>query len=86
MFLHCMLQIVGPTDVGKSSLCRILLNYAVRSGWFPAMVDLDIGMCLVSAHSNALLTTSQHAMLLAASIAQLQMLSGRHPNVQLMHG
>ena len=38
-------QIVGPTDVGKSSLCRILLNYAVRSGWSPAMIDLDIGKC-----------------------------------------
>lgn len=40
------MQIVGPTDVGKSSLCRILLNYAVRSGWSPAMIDLDIGTCL----------------------------------------
>ena len=34
---------VGPTDVGKSSLCRMLLNWAVRSGWGPTMVDLDIG-------------------------------------------
>lgn len=25
-------MIVGPTDVGKSSLCKILLNYAVRMG------------------------------------------------------
>ena len=36
-------QVVGPTDVGKSSLCRILLNYAVRTGWAPTAVDLDIG-------------------------------------------
>ncbi|CAL5227893.1 g10934 [Coccomyxa viridis] len=35
--------VVGPTDVGKSSLCRILLNYAVRTGWAPTAVDLDIG-------------------------------------------
>lgn len=37
------MQVVGPTDVGKSSLCRILLNYAVRTGWAPTAVDLDIG-------------------------------------------
>ncbi len=36
-------KVVGPTDVGKSSLCRILLNYAVRTGWAPTAVDLDIG-------------------------------------------
>ena len=39
---RCM--VVGPTDVGKSSLCKILLNYAVRMGWCPTYVDLDIGM------------------------------------------
>lgn len=38
-----MVQVVGPVDVGKSSLCRLLLNYAVRSAWNPTMVDLDIG-------------------------------------------
>lgn len=37
------LQIVGPTDVGKSTLCKILANYAVRMQWSPTMVDLDIG-------------------------------------------
>ena len=30
-------------DVGKSSLCKVLLNYAVREGAAPTMVDLDIG-------------------------------------------
>lgn len=38
-----LLQVVGPTDVGKSSLCKLLLNYAVRYGFFPTAVDLDIG-------------------------------------------
>lgn len=32
--------IVGPTDVGKSTLCRILINYAVRLGHRPIFVDL----------------------------------------------
>ena len=39
-------QVVGPTDVGKSSLCKLLLNYAVREGVAPTMVELDIGETL----------------------------------------
>lgn len=35
--------VVGPTDSGKSTLCKILANYAVRMGWQPALVDVDIG-------------------------------------------
>ncbi len=35
--------VVGPTDVGKSTLCRLLLNYAVRMGRRPLYVDLDVG-------------------------------------------
>lgn len=37
------IQIVGPTDAGKSTLCKILINYAIRCRWTPALVDLDIG-------------------------------------------
>jgi hypothetical protein len=36
-------QLVGPTDAGKSTLAKILLNYAVRMGVAPLLVDLDIG-------------------------------------------
>ena len=36
-------MITGPVDVGKSTLCRILLNYAVRLGRRPIYCDLDIG-------------------------------------------
>ena len=36
-------MLVGPTDAGKSSLSKILLNYAVRCGWTPTFVDLDLG-------------------------------------------
>lgn len=25
-------MVVGPTDVGKSTLCKLLLNYGVRMG------------------------------------------------------
>lgn len=40
--------VAGPMDVGKSTLCRILLNYAVRSGRSPVYVDLDLGQGLIS--------------------------------------
>ncbi|PFX14840.1 Protein CLP1-like [Stylophora pistillata] len=39
--LHVM--VTGPVDVGKSTLCKLLLNYAVRSGRRPVFVDLDVG-------------------------------------------
>uniref|UniRef100_A0A0B6ZVK8 Protein CLP1 homolog n=1 Tax=Arion vulgaris TaxID=1028688 RepID=A0A0B6ZVK8_9EUPU len=35
--------VVGPTDVGKSTLCRILVNYAVRLGRSPVLADIDVG-------------------------------------------
>ncbi|KAI9032248.1 Pre-mRNA cleavage complex II protein Clp1-domain-containing protein [Hyaloraphidium curvatum] len=34
-------MVVGPSDVGKSTLARILLNYAVRNEQVPLFVDLD---------------------------------------------
>ncbi len=33
--------VVGGPSVGKSTLCRTLASYAVRSGWKPTFVDLD---------------------------------------------
>ena len=36
-------MVVGPCDVGKSTLCRLLLNYAVRMARRPIYVDLDVG-------------------------------------------
>ena len=41
-------MVVGPADVGKSTLCRILLNYAVRTGRRPIFVDLDVGQGSIS--------------------------------------
>jgi polyribonucleotide 5'-hydroxyl-kinase len=34
--------IAGPVDTGKSSLCRLLANYLVRSGHAGTLVDLDV--------------------------------------------
>ncbi|KAG2483832.1 hypothetical protein HYH03_017355 [Edaphochlamys debaryana] len=41
--------VVGPTDSGKSTLCRMLCNWAVRSEWQPTFVDLDVGQGSVTA-------------------------------------
>ncbi|XP_028824200.1 polyribonucleotide 5'-hydroxyl-kinase Clp1 isoform X1 [Denticeps clupeoides] len=41
-------MVVGPTDVGKSTLCRLLLSYAVRLGRRPTLVELDVGQSSVS--------------------------------------
>ena len=41
-------MVVGPTDTGKSTFCRILLNYAVRMGRAPIFVDLDVGQGNIS--------------------------------------
>uniref|UniRef100_A0A1D1YGZ7 Protein CLP1 homolog n=1 Tax=Anthurium amnicola TaxID=1678845 RepID=A0A1D1YGZ7_9ARAE len=35
--------VVGPTDSGKSSLCKMLLSWACKQSWKPTFVDLDIG-------------------------------------------
>ena len=40
---NCWLQVLGQTDVGKSTLCKILLNYAIRKDCAPTMIDLDPG-------------------------------------------
>jgi polyribonucleotide 5'-hydroxyl-kinase len=36
-------MVVGPTDVGKSTLSRILVNYALRQGRTMFYVDIDVG-------------------------------------------
>ena len=45
-------MVVGPTDVGKSTLCSLLVNYAVRCGRSPVFADLDVGqvgsLCVLS--------------------------------------
>lgn len=41
-------MIVGDASTGKSTLCRILLSYAVRQGSRPIFVDLDVGQNAIS--------------------------------------
>ena len=41
-------MIVGPTDTGKSTLAKLLCNYASRMGRKPILVDLDVGQGSIS--------------------------------------
>jgi polyribonucleotide 5'-hydroxyl-kinase len=41
-------MLAGATDVGKSTLCRLLLSYAARLGRQPCLVDCDVGQGSVS--------------------------------------
>ena len=34
--------VAGGSNCGKSALCKILVNYAVKCGWRPVMVELDV--------------------------------------------
>ena len=43
MYFFLQIMVVGATDVGKSTVCKILLNYAVKMGRQPCLVDLDVG-------------------------------------------
>ena len=45
-------MVVGPTDAGKSTLCKVLTNYAVRTGWEPLFVDLDVGQGMITVPGN----------------------------------
>lgn len=33
--------VIGPHDVGKTSLCKILVSYSLRQGGSPIYVSLD---------------------------------------------
>ncbi|XP_065581997.1 protein CLP1 homolog isoform X2 [Artemia franciscana] len=43
-----IVMVVGPADVGKSTLCRMMLNWGVRMGRKPLFVDLDVGQGNIS--------------------------------------
>lgn len=43
-----IVAVVGPQDVGKSTLCKLLINYAVRLGRRPIYVDVDVGQGNIS--------------------------------------
>lgn len=42
------IMVTGLPDVGKSTLCRMLVNWAARLGRTPILVDLDVGQNQIS--------------------------------------
>lgn len=52
---------VGPTDVGKSTVCRLLLSYAVRVGRRPTFVELDVGQSGVRSSGIIIINIKQSA-------------------------
>ena len=60
--------IVGPTDSGKSSLCRILAAYATRVGRCPLLVDLDVGQGEISIPGTLATAPLERASLTVESV------------------
>jgi polyribonucleotide 5'-hydroxyl-kinase len=56
-------MVVGPTDSGKSSLCRVLCAYAARVGRAPTFVDADIGQGEISIPGTVAATPLDRASL-----------------------
>lgn len=70
-------MIVGPVDSGKSTLARILLSYAVRAGWKPTFVDLDVGQNAITIPACVAATAVEHP----ASVESAEMLQAKNPLV-----
>lgn len=41
-------MVTGSPNVGKSTVCRMLVNWAARLGRTPILVDLDVGQNQIS--------------------------------------
>jgi len=37
-----MLLVTGSTQSGKSTLCKMLVNYSLKLGWSPVFADIDL--------------------------------------------
>ena len=60
-------MLVGASDVGKSSVCRLLLSYAARMGRHPCLVDCDVGQGLVSIPGSLCKSLDLHKLTLPYS-------------------
>ena len=52
--------VCGPVDSGKSSLTRLLLNYAARAGHAPLFIDLDVGQNAIGIPGSIACTPIDH--------------------------
>ena len=42
------LLVTGSQQSGKSTLCKMLVNYAIKLGWTPILADLDLKSAALS--------------------------------------
>ena len=42
------LLVTGSQQSGKSTLCKMLVNYAIKLGWTPILADLDLKSATLS--------------------------------------
>ena len=42
------LLVTGEQQSGKSTLCKMLVNYAIKLGWSPILADLDLRSAALS--------------------------------------
>jgi polyribonucleotide 5'-hydroxyl-kinase len=54
-----VVAVVGPPESGKTSLVKILANYAIRSGWSPLLVETDV-RCNMSSMPGTLAAVQVH--------------------------
>lgn len=43
-----VVAVVGPPSCGKTSLVKVLANYAIRAGWNPLLVDTSVQQNLIT--------------------------------------
>lgn len=53
--------VCGPANVGKSTFCRILANYAVRRQRTPLLIDLDVGQGFQSVPGTVTMTSVERS-------------------------
>lgn len=41
--------VTGSPQTGKTTICKILVNYSLRLGWTPLFVDIDLSQNMISA-------------------------------------
>jgi polyribonucleotide 5'-hydroxyl-kinase len=55
-------MVTGALRSGKSSLCRILVNYSLKLGWRPMLVDLDLKNNEISAPGTIAVVTVDESL------------------------
>ncbi|RKP03872.1 hypothetical protein CXG81DRAFT_9008 [Caulochytrium protostelioides] len=75
------IMIIGPSDAGKTTLCRILLNYAIKQSRFPTFVNLDPSQPSISLPGTIAATTLSRIVDYSESFDGTPVVTGQTPLV-----